>query len=113
MPYTLSAQFNEERSVPVLANTYKDGSFQITALADISRKRFRLGKRLTVAQLSTLRTFWNQNKSTPFWFYPKQSDHDPAGLNTTGRYLVVLSGAWNESWELGRMNAQMELLEVS
>jgi len=58
MPGSLCGAFLREQQVPVLENEYPDRSSQSRALAANSRKRRRLSKRVTSAQLATLRDLY-------------------------------------------------------
>lgn len=95
MPGSLCGAFLRERQAPVLENGYPDGSSQRKTLAASSRKRRRLSKRLTPAQLAALRGFYEARKGAhePFYFYdpyesnPKFSS-DPTGQSPDGRYVL-------------------------
>ena len=120
LPASLSRAFVHEREYPVLDNEYRDGESQRKAQANNSRKRWRLAKRLTPAQLQTLRDFFDARKgpTEPFYFYdpyetsPKFS-HDPTGQVAAGRYTVRFAGGWNQSVSLSRSDVSFELLELA
>jgi phage-related protein len=120
LPHSLSRAFVHEREYPVLDNEYHNGESQRSVLATNSRKRWRLAKRLTLAQLSALRDFYDARKGAtePFYFYdpyqttPKFS-HDPTGQASAGRYTVRFAGEWSQSASLGRTDATFELIEVA
>lgn len=113
MPYTLATAFSESRTYPVQVNEYVDGCSQRRVLASTSRKRFRISKRLTTAELNALRLFYISNVGKAFSFYPFKKDFDATGQNSTGRYLVRFEGPWSETSELGRNGLQIELAEVA
>jgi len=120
LPASLSRAFVHEREYPVLDNEYRNGESQRSVPANNSRKRWRLTKRLTPAQLSALRDFFDARKvpAEPFYFYdpyetsPKFS-HDPTGQAIAGRYTVRFSGEWNQSVSLNRSDVGVEVVELS
>ncbi len=120
LPQSLCKSFVHERDYPLIENEYKNGESQRSVLATNSRRRWRLGKRLTPAPLQALRNFFDaRNGSTePFYFYdgydtnPKFS-YDPTGVVTVGRYTVRFNGDWQQSSGLGRSDVQIELLELA
>lgn len=120
LPVGLSRAFAHEREYPLLDNEYRNGETQRSVQATNSRKRWRLAKRLTPAQLATLRDFYDARRgpTEPFYFYdpyetsPKFS-HDPKGQAVAGRYTVRFAGAWNQSVALGRTDVFIELIELA
>jgi phage-related protein len=120
LPVSISRAFVHGREYPVLDNEYRNGESQRSVQATNSRKRWRLAKRLTPAQLSALRDFFDARKgpTEPFYFYdpyetsPKFS-HDPTGQAVAGRYTVRFNGAWSQSVGLSRADLGIELLEVA
>jgi phage-related protein len=120
LPASLSRAFVHEREYPALDNEYRNGESQRSVQATNSRKRWRLAKRLTRAQLSALRDFYDARKgpTEPFYFYdpyetsPKFS-HDPTGQAVAGRYTVRFAGEWNQSVGLGKTDVSIELVEVA
>jgi phage-related protein len=120
LPASLSRAFVHEREYQVLDNEYGNGESQRSAQATNSRKRWRLAKRLTPAQLTALRDFFDARKGATesFYFYdpyetsPKFS-HDPSGQAVAGRYTVRFGGEWSQSVSLGRADVSIELIEVA
>jgi phage-related protein len=120
MPASLSRSFAHERAYPVVESDYRNGESQRSVQATNSRKRWRLAKRLTPAQLAALRDFYDARKgpTEPFYFYdpyetsPRFS-HDPTGQAAAGRYAVRFSGEWNQSVDLGRADVNIELTELA
>ena len=120
LPASLSCAFVHEREYPVIDNEYRNGESQRSVQATNSRKRWRLAKRLTPAQLSAIRDFFEARKAAtePFYFYdpyetnPKFS-HDPTGQAVTGRYTVRFAGAWQQSTSLARTDLSLELIELA
>ena len=125
MPLSLCTAFTELREYVQLQNQYHDGTIQRSQLAQTSRRTFKLTKRLSASQLSSLYNFWvSQNGGlTPFAFYNPfdapagqqiGSNYDPTGNNTAGRATVVFRGGWVQATDLARSNVQgLELLEVA
>jgi phage-related protein len=120
LPASFARAFVHEREYPALDNEYRNGESQRSVQATNSRKRWRLTKRLTPAQLSALRDFFDARKgpAEPFYFYdpyetsPKFS-HDPTGQAVAGRYTVRFAGEWNQSVGLGKTDVSIELVEVA
>jgi len=120
LPASLSRAFVHEREYPVLENEYRNGESQRSVHATNSRKRWRLAKRLTAAQFSALRDFFDARKgrTEPFYFYdpyeanPKFS-HDPTGQAVAGRYTVRFRSEWNQSAGLGCAEVTFELIELA
>jgi hypothetical protein len=120
LPASLSRAFLHEREYPALENEYRNGESQRSVQATNSRKRWRLAKRLTPAQLVVLRDLYDARKgpTESFYFYdpyetnPKFS-HDPTGQAVAGRYTVRFEGEWSQSASLGRTEVSIELIEVT
>ncbi len=120
LPASLSRTFVHEREYPVLDNEYRNGESQRSVQATNSRKRWRLAKRLTAAQLAVFRDFYDARKgpTEPFYFYdpwetsPKFS-HDPTGQAVAGRYTVRFDGEWGQSVGLCRTEISIELVELA
>jgi phage-related protein len=120
LPQSLSRAFVQAREYPAIANDYRNGESQRSVEASTSRKRWRLAKRLTPAQLQALRSFYEARNgpAEPFYFYdpyetsPKFS-YDPAGQATQGRYTVRFNCEWNQSVSPGRAEVEIELVEVA
>jgi phage-related protein len=120
IPASLSRAFVHEREYPVIDNVYRTGESQRSSQAANRRKRWRLAKRLTPAQLTTLREFYDARKgpTEPFYFYdPYETSpkfwHDPTGQTVAGRYTVRFAGSWEQSATLARTNLTLELIELA
>jgi len=109
-----------ELEYPVLDNEYRNGESQRSVQATTCRRRWKLAKRLTSAQLATLRDFYDSRKGPvePFYFYdpyetnPKFS-YDPTGQATTGRYTVRFAAPWEQSTSLARTDVTLEVIEIA
>ena len=120
LPLSLSRAFGHAREYPVLDNTYRNGESQRSVQAATSRKQWLLQKRLTPAQLTTLRTFYEARKGPlePFYFYdpyetsPKFS-YNPIGAADAGRYVVRFNCEWGETLAPGRCDVSIELIELA
>jgi hypothetical protein len=120
LPITISRAFSHTREFPVIDNEYRNGESQRSVDAATSRKRWMLAKRLTAAQLQTLREFYDARSGPlePFYFYdpyetnPKFS-WDPTGQALNGRYTVRFNSDWSQSVGLGRSDVQIELIELA
>jgi phage-related protein len=120
LPQTLCRAFARQQAYPLIENEYRNGESQRSVLATNSRKRWRLAKRLTPEQVQTLRDFYDARggATEPFYFYdpyetsPKFS-WDPTGAATTGRYTVRFDSGWEQSAGPGRLDVQIELVELA
>lgn len=114
-PLSLSRAFVQERAYPLVSNEYRNGESQRSVQADNSRKRFRLGKRLTPTQLQSFRDFYEARggSTQPFYFYDPKFNYDPTGQSTAGRYTVRFDGEWNQSVGPGRSDVQIDLIELA
>jgi hypothetical protein len=121
-PISLSSLFEHSRAYTVVGNEYQNGEQQVRLHAGASpqsAKRWQLRKRLTAAQITTLRTFFLAHKVEAFYFYdpldtaPKFHP-DPTGVSAIGRYKVVFaSQRWSESMGPVRGDVDLELVEVA
>jgi hypothetical protein len=120
LPVSLSRAFARTQDYPVLENEYRNGESQRSAQASNSRKRWRLSKRLPPTQVEALRTFYDARSGPvePFYFYdpyetnPKFTS-DPTGAANTGRYTVRFDCDWTQSGGPGRVDVQIELIELA
>jgi len=119
LPQSLSRAFVHSREYPVQVNEYRNGESQRGRLADTSRKRWRIGKRLTPAALQALRDFYDARKGPqePFYFYDPWETvplftHDPTGVASSGRYTVRFEGDWQQSNNAVRIDSSIEIVEV-
>ena len=120
LPWSLSRAFVHEREYPVLDNEYRNGESQRSVQASNSRKRWRLAKRLTPAQLQMLRDFYDARGGglQPFFFYDglestPRWNYDPTGTDPNGRFTVRFEGEWRQASGLARADAEMALIEVA
>jgi uncharacterized protein DUF2460 len=120
LPATLSRAFSRTQELNVHSNDYAAGTSHREKLVETPRRRWRLAKRLTLAQLQELRDFYLARKgpTEPFYFYdpfetkPRFS-HDATGLSLHGRFVVRFVGPWQESANWARMDVESELIEVA
>ncbi len=120
MPASLSTAFAHAREYPVHVSEYRDGESQRGRLADASRKRWRLAKRLAPAALAALRDFYDARggPQEPFLFYdPYETNppfsHDPTGAASQGRYTVRFEGPWSQETGISRSDLQIEIVELA
>ncbi len=59
MPYALCIAFSESREFAQLQAQYHDGTNERSKLAQTSRRTFKLAQRLTAAQVTVLKAFWD------------------------------------------------------
>jgi hypothetical protein len=130
-PQSLSTSESLTAVFPLLSNYYHDGTLHRSLITDgvnVARpaRIWRLSKRLTTAQLTTLLTFWETavlGGLNPFYLYdpyartpgtPVGSNYDATGVSTTGRVTVYFRGNWQHSTDLGRHTVpSLELVEVA
>jgi len=120
LPWSFSRAFVRSQEYSPIENEYAGGESQRSLQAANSRKRWRLVKRLTPAQLAALREFYEARggPTEPFYFYdpyetnPKFS-YDPTGQATEGRYRVHFEGAWEQSAGIGLIEVSIELVELA
>ncbi len=106
LPVSLSRAFAHDREWPVLVNEYKRGEPETGLLGNSSRKRWRISKRLTPAQMDELFAFWKarQGGMKPFYF------DDP--IDKT-RYTVRFDSGWTQTAGLARGDVDISLIEVA
>jgi len=120
LPQSLCRAFVHTREYPVIDNEYRNGESQRSVESSTSRKRWRLAKRLTPAQLHVLRAFYEARNgpAESFYFYdpyetnPKFS-YDPTGQAVQGRHTVRFNCEWSQSVSLRRAEVEIELVEVA
>ena len=120
LPWSLCKAFSHSREWAVNVNGYRNGEAQRGYLVSTSRKRWSMQRRLTPAQLETLRDFYNDRGGPheTFYFYdpwdtsPKFS-YDPTGVETIGRYVVRFDCPWSQVIGMGRADAQIDLIELA
>jgi hypothetical protein len=116
LPTGLALAFTETRTFRTLiVGPYADGRDQRRSEALTSRKAWALTRRLAYSDWLTLRNFYlaRRGPAEEFYFYPRPTDHDPAGQSVTGRYTVRFAGAFSGAYDLARFEAAFELIEVA
>jgi hypothetical protein len=120
MPQGLMSAFREQIERPALVDDgYALGESTRFAMTTLSRRTFRLARRLNQADTTALYNFLAARKARPFWFYNLRETQpvgswDPTGANPVGRYAVVWQGPLTQSTDLGlRGTSEFELREVS
>jgi hypothetical protein len=122
LPETLSMAFESTWTWAVRENQYANGESQRDDLVTTARRAWALTKRLTAAQLTELRAFFEarQGSMEPFYFYdgtqtsPKWS-WDATGVTSTGRYTVRFAQAsWEQAVGVGaRGEVSLTLIELT
>jgi hypothetical protein len=120
LPLSLSTAFVHTREYSIIGNDYRNGESQRSRQASTSRKRWTLSKRLTPAQLQSLRDFYEARSGShePFYFYdtydasPRFS-YDSTGQSLNGRYVVRFDCEWSQSVGPGRSDVQIQLIELA
>jgi hypothetical protein len=113
----------------MLAVTYNDGTFERSLIVDgvnpaRSIRSYHLAKRLSRADLATLKTFWEAHAGgVPFYFYDPfdvlpgrqvGSNYDATGAATQGRVTCIFANPlWTETVGMARVDTSIELREVA
>jgi phage-related protein len=120
LPQSLCRAFVHTREYPAIDNEYRNGESQRSVESATSRKRWRLAKRLTPAQLQALRSFYEARNgpAEPFYFYdPYETNpkfcYDSTGQAVAGRYTVRFNCEWSQSLSPGRAEVEIELVEIA
>lgn len=119
MPHSLCSAYTQSRAYGMEALDYADGRRERRLLTTTSRRRWDLSKRLTAAQLATLRAFFEARggAAETFYFYDiwdvRTAVHDPTGAATLGRVTVRFDGAFSQSANWPRSEANFALVEVN
>jgi phage-related protein len=130
MPQTLSTAFTEVRAFPNLSQVYHDGTTERSLIVDgvnnpVSLRNWKLSKRLTVDQLTTLRTFYEAHFGglIPFFWYdpfepadgmPIGSNFDPTGDSEQGRHICRFTNQqWTQTTGLARTDTAIEFQEIA
>jgi hypothetical protein len=98
--------FTEGREYLTLENRYQLGESERSVRPTTSRRVWKLHWRLTPAQLSTLKTFYDAHGLTvPFNFTP---------INDAPLYAAKFNSPWNQTaaWA-GRAEVSLDLIQVS
>ena len=118
MPITLSKMFEHSREFEVEENLYKNGESQRRLDVATSRKGWRVGKLLTVAEALTLRDFFDARRGSleSFYYYDPwdtvpQFKNNPTG--STGRYIVRFEGGWSQAAEFALISVTGSMLELA
>lgn len=129
LPQSLCTAFVRTENYPLLLTEYHDGTRERSLITDTlnaprSARTWKLSQRLTTAQLTTLRTFWETTVMggwLPAYFYDPfdasgaiGSNYDATGVSVTGRATVFFRGKWEEQTALGRSSIpELLLVEVA
>jgi hypothetical protein len=119
MPWNLCIRFESSSEFVTLRNEYPSGNSHRRALASTERRRWRVARRLTAADWSAFLAFYYQVKgSQSFYFYDPwdtvpRFHYDPTGTAQNGRYCVRFASALTMAAGLPRVEAELELVEVS
>lgn len=122
MELSLSSAFEHSRGWPLRIDEYPNGESFRRNVGSTSRKSWRLSKRLTTAQLATLKAFYaaQNGPRLPFFIYDGTEttpawSWDATGVSTVGRYTVRFANtSWQQAIQMGRHEVPaLELIEVS
>lgn len=116
MPHSVSTGFRRVQSWPADINEYANGERQSRSVTGNYRATWELAKKLTYAELDTLRDFYEacDGEHLAFYFYDAfEGDHDPSGVSPTGRKTVRFAGPWSQTIQLGFAEVSITLVEVA
>jgi hypothetical protein len=119
MPWKLCARFESSGEFVTLRNEYPSGDSNRRALTTSERRRWRVARRLTAADWTAFLAFYQQVKGgQAFYFYDPwetvpRFHYDPTGTAQNGRYRVRFASALTMAAGLPRVEAELELIEVS
>ena len=117
-PKSLSTKFTSSRRFEGRFNEYHDGTTERAAIVSSPRRTWTMSKRLTPAEASTLRAWFDAHAADAFYFYDLREtipvNHwDPTGGSTAGRYVVRFNSDWSESNGIARSDVgPIELIEL-
>jgi hypothetical protein len=115
MPLVLCSSFQRSERWKSHRNGYANGEHEAFSLVTNSRRSWDLSASLTAAALATLRDFYDGRKGQQlsFYFYDvHEGAYDATGTLANGRYIVRFAGDWRHTRNLGRMPAELALIEI-
>ena len=116
MPYALAAAYTEMLEWPVQVDgPYSDGRTNRQAQAtDAGKRSWRLARPLTDTELALHVEHFEERRGPlePFYFYSEESQHDPTGVLTPGRYLVRYASSISFAWAAPRTKTEFQLEEI-
>ena len=115
MPLVLCSSFQRSERWKSHRNAYANGEHEAASLVTNSRRSWDLSASLTPAALAALRDFYDGRKGQQlsFHFYDlHEGVHDATGALANGRYIVRFAGDWRHTRSLGRMPAELALIEI-
>ncbi len=115
LPGSLCRAFARSQEYPVLVTEYRNGESHRSKEAANSRKLWRLAKRLTPAQVQTLRDFYEARNGPlePFYFYDPYETIPKTGAALPGRYIVRFDCDWNQACTGPRLDVEIALIELA
>lgn len=121
MPWNLCRAFTRSRTRPLIENRYCDGENQRANRTGSSRKSWSLTMRLSAAELTELREFYEARGGMreaflfyDVWEFDPLFTYDEAGeAEGAGRYPVRFAMAWGQEVDWVRGVASLQLVEVN
>jgi hypothetical protein len=116
-PQSLSVKFTASRKYETRLLEYHDGTTERGTLVNAPRRTWKASKRLTPAEASTLRSWFDAHQADAFYFYDLRettppNTWDPTGTATAGRYIVRFASDWQETIDMARSDVGVELIEL-
>jgi len=115
LPFSLASEYVECRTWPVIENgPMPDGSYLKAVQGAADRREWKLGRRFTGAQYSSMLAFWIARKGShqAFHFYPVMAQHDATGVSATGRFLVRFLGPFSATHSIGLDSVSFALIQL-
>jgi hypothetical protein len=116
-PESLSTKFTVSRAWESRVVENHDGSTERASLVDVSRRTWKLSKRLFPSEAAALRDWFDAHQADAFYFYDLREtsppfSYDPTGASTAGRYIVRFNSDWRQSIGMPRSDVDVELIEL-
>ena len=122
LPKNLCKAYTRSHQWASRDNQYHDGSSHTMSLVTAGRRQWSLTRRLTPANMATLRAFWKAHPTDAFYFYDPfevavatdpGTNWSAVGAPATGRYPVVFTNNWTDTAGIGRSETSFSLQEVA
>lgn len=120
MPWGLCRVFEQTRTGAVQTNEFPSGDSIRCAMAEDTRRSWRLARRCTPQQVAAVEAFYAQvgGPHRTFWFYDLNETAprfrwDETAQETIGRYAVRFAGRIEISYQICRSDLAFEVIEVA
>ena len=112
-PQSLSTKFVSSNRYESLEAEYHDGTTERSSLVSAGRRTWTMSKRLTPAEASTLRAWFDAHTADAFYFYDlREGTWDPSGVSVAGRYMVRFDSDFAQTMTVPRLDLSVTLIEI-